>query len=161
MGWPNTDKEERNEAIYFDRLEGNTFESIAIKFKLCLQMVRQIFYRIERRRRYKLIKSITKENTIGIFKSPNDRNIVIVNDKSVFLLDLSVRGHNCLRNINIKTIGELCNMTSSELLKAKNMGRGTLNQIKDELEKYGLRLKDDPAKIYFHEHKCPKCGHEF
>jgi DNA-directed RNA polymerase subunit alpha len=60
--------------------------------------------------------------------------------KSVEELELSVRSYNCLKNANIKTIGELVRKTESEMLKTKNFGRKSLNEIKEILSGMGLSL---------------------
>ena len=54
-------------------------------------------------------------------------------DKSVEELELSVRSYNCLKNANIRTIRELVQKTEGEMLKTKNFGRKSLNEIKDIL----------------------------
>jgi DNA-directed RNA polymerase subunit alpha len=61
-------------------------------------------------------------------------------DKSVEELELSVRSHNCLKNVNIRTIRELVQKTEAEMLKTKNFGRKSLNEIKDILQEMGLGL---------------------
>ena len=53
---------------------------------------------------------------------------------------MSVRAANCLENANIKYIGELVTKTESEMLKTKNFGRKSLNEIKDLLAEMGLSL---------------------
>lgn len=53
-------------------------------------------------------------------------------------LELSVRSHNCLKNANIKTIGDLVRLDESELLKFRNFGRKSLQEIQDILEKKSL-----------------------
>ncbi len=60
--------------------------------------------------------------------------------KSVEELELSVRSYNCLKNANIKTIGELVQKSESEMLKTKNFGRKSLNEIKEILSGMGLSL---------------------
>jgi DNA-directed RNA polymerase subunit alpha len=55
-------------------------------------------------------------------------------------LELSVRSANCLKNANITLIGELVQKTESEMLKTKNFGRKSLNEIKSILEEMGLHL---------------------
>jgi DNA-directed RNA polymerase subunit alpha len=55
-------------------------------------------------------------------------------------LELSVRSANCLQNANIKYIGELCQKTEAEMLKTKNFGRKSLNEIKSILSEMGLEL---------------------
>jgi DNA-directed RNA polymerase subunit alpha len=53
--------------------------------------------------------------------------------KSVDELELSVRSANCLQNANIRYIGELVQRSEAEMLKTKNFGRKSLNEIKEEL----------------------------
>jgi len=60
--------------------------------------------------------------------------------KSVDELELSVRSANCLQNANIRFIGELVQRTEAEMLKTKNFGRKSLNEIKDLLVSMGLEL---------------------
>jgi DNA-directed RNA polymerase subunit alpha len=60
--------------------------------------------------------------------------------KSVDEMELSVRSYNCLKNANIRTIGELVQKTESEMLKTKNFGRKSLNEIKEILATNGLSL---------------------
>jgi DNA-directed RNA polymerase subunit alpha len=69
-------------------------------------------------------------------------------DKSVEELELSVRSYNCLKNANIRTIRELVQKTEGEMLKTKNFGRKSLNEIKEILHGMGLGLGmrlDQPA----------------
>src|SRR2546425_343590 len=69
-------------------------------------------------------------------------------DKSVEELELSVRSYNCLKNANIRTIRELVQKTEPEMLKTKNFGRKSLNEIKEILHTMGLSLGmrvDQPA----------------
>ena len=60
--------------------------------------------------------------------------------KTVDALELSVRAANCLENANIKYIGELVTKTEADMLKTKNFGRKSLNEIKDILVEMGLSL---------------------
>ncbi len=60
--------------------------------------------------------------------------------RSVDELELSVRSANCLQNANIRYIGELVQRSEAEMLKTKNFGRKSLNEIKEVLESMGLEL---------------------
>ncbi len=60
--------------------------------------------------------------------------------RSVEELELSVRASNCLKNAGITTIGELIQKTEFEMLKTKNFGRKSLNEIKEMLKGMGLSL---------------------
>jgi DNA-directed RNA polymerase subunit alpha len=55
-------------------------------------------------------------------------------------LELSVRSSNCLENANIKYIGELVSRSENEMLRTKNFGRKSLNEIKEILSEMGLSL---------------------
>jgi DNA-directed RNA polymerase subunit alpha len=59
---------------------------------------------------------------------------------SVNEIELSVRAANCLNNANITTVGELCMKTEAEMLKYRNFGKKSLNEIKAKLVEYGLSL---------------------
>lgn len=61
-------------------------------------------------------------------------------DRSVDELELSVRSYNCLKNADIKTIRELVQKSEVEMLKTKNFGRKSLNEIKEILASMGLSL---------------------
>jgi DNA-directed RNA polymerase subunit alpha len=58
--------------------------------------------------------------------------------KPIEELDLSVRSANCLKNANIRTLGDLVQRTEREMLSTKNFGRKSLDEIKDVLASLGL-----------------------
>jgi DNA-directed RNA polymerase subunit alpha len=60
--------------------------------------------------------------------------------RSVEELELSVRSANCLKNADINKIYQLVSKTEAEMLKTKNFGRKSLNEIKDVLSDMGLSL---------------------
>jgi DNA-directed RNA polymerase subunit alpha len=70
--------------------------------------------------------------------------------RNVDELELSVRSANCLKNADIRYIGELVRKTEAEMLKTKNFGRKSLNEIKEILAEMGLvlgmKLEDFPAR---------------
>jgi DNA-directed RNA polymerase subunit alpha len=77
---------------------------------------------------------------------------------SVNEIELSVRAANCLNNANITTVGQLAMKTEQEMLKYRNFGKKSLNEIKEKLSALGLSLgmnidpelleapKEDPAR---------------
>ena len=70
-----------------------------------------------------------------------DEQLDVINEnlnKSVEELELSVRSYNCLKNANIQTLGELVTRSEAEMLKTKNFGRKSLNEIKEILGGMGL-----------------------
>ena len=68
-------------------------------------------------------------------------------NESVEELELSVRSANCLKTANIKTIGDLVRKTESDMLKYKNFGRKSLNEIKEILGGMGLSFGTDVDSI--------------
>jgi DNA-directed RNA polymerase subunit alpha len=68
-------------------------------------------------------------------------------NRSVDELELSVRSYNCLKNANIRTIGELVQKNESEMLKTRNFGRKSLNEIKEILANMGLSLGMDLESV--------------
>lgn len=79
-----------------------------------------------------------------------DRELEQLNEnlrRSVDELELSVRSYNCLKNANIHTIAELVQKTEAEMLKTKNFGRKSLNEIKEILSEmglsFGMKLTED------------------
>jgi DNA-directed RNA polymerase subunit alpha len=79
------------------------------------------------------------EQTEEISERGLDKTNEILN-RSVEELELSVRSYNCLKNANIQTIGELVQKTEAEMLRTKNFGRKSLNEIKEILANMGLAL---------------------
>ncbi len=64
-------------------------------------------------------------------------------NRSVEEMELSVRSSNCLKTANIKTIGELVSKSDNEMLRYRNFGRKSLNEIKESLTQMGLGLGMD------------------
>jgi DNA-directed RNA polymerase subunit alpha len=74
-------------------------------------------------------------------EEPAERALSQMNEvlnRSVEELELSVRSYNCLKNANIQTIGDLVQRTEAEMLRTKNFGRKSLNEIKEILGGLGL-----------------------
>lgn len=63
--------------------------------------------------------------------------------KPVSDLNLSVRARKCMQRLAIGTLGELCQRTADELLEAKNFGITSLNEVREKLTAYGLKLRGD------------------
>ena len=74
-------------------------------------------------------------------EEPAERALSQMNEilnRSVEELELSVRSYNCLKNANIQTIGDLVQKSEAEMLRTKNFGRKSLNEIKEILQGLGL-----------------------
>ncbi|GHV68868.1 DNA-directed RNA polymerase subunit alpha [Spirochaetia bacterium] len=82
------------------------------------------------------------ENNLGLdedFDESDDRVRQILNTP-VEELELSVRSSNCLKNANIKTIGELTRKTEDDIAKTRNFGKKSLQEIKEKLKEWNLGL---------------------
>lgn len=69
----------------------------------------------------------------------NDRNKLL--EMTIEELDLSVRSYNCLKRAGINTVGELCAKTDEEMIKVRNLGKKSLEEVKQKLEAIGLGLR--------------------
>ena len=58
-------------------------------------------------------------------------------------LDLSVRSYNCLKRAGINTVDELTQKTETEMMKVRNLGRKSLDEVKARLDALELSLKDN------------------
>jgi len=84
---------------------------------------------------------INFEETPEVTEEPAERVMNQMNEvlnRSVDEMELSVRSYNCLKNANIGTIGDLVQKTEAEMLRTKNFGRKSLNEIKEILSGMGL-----------------------
>ena len=82
------------------------------------------------------------ENNIGLDDELDDENDHIrkVLNTPVEELELSVRSSNCLKNANIKTIGELTRKTEDDIARTRNFGKKSLQEIKEKLREWNLSL---------------------
>lgn len=64
-------------------------------------------------------------------------------EMSIEELDLSVRSYNCLKRAGINTVQDLTNKTESEMMRVKNLGRKSLEEVKNKLTDFGLSLRKD------------------
>ena len=64
-----------------------------------------------------------------------------VRDRSIDDLELSVRSRNAMTALGVRTVGELCDKTETELLACKNFGQTSMNEVKEKLAEFGVSLK--------------------
>ncbi|MBA1393461.1 DNA-directed RNA polymerase subunit alpha, partial [Lactobacillus sp. XV13L] len=64
-------------------------------------------------------------------------------EKTIEELDLSVRSYNCLKRAGINTVQELTDKTESDMMKVRNLGRKSLEEVKEKLANLGLSLRQD------------------
>jgi len=72
-----------------------------------------------------------------------EENVESNDDITIKDLEFSVRSRNCLEIGNIKTLGQLADVSIDELMQIKNFGKKSLTEIREKLSQYGLKLKDD------------------
>lgn len=64
-------------------------------------------------------------------------------DISIYDLELSVRAYNCLHRVGIKTLGDLSELTKEKLMKIRNMGRKSADEIIQKMKLYGVNLREE------------------
>lgn len=77
----------------------------------------------------------------AILRNTKENPVDVVLNKSVEDLDLSVRSYNCLKRANIHTVEDLTRRTEDDMLKVRNLGRKSLEEVVKKLEDLGLSLK--------------------
>ena len=79
-----------------------------------------------------------KTAEVMIEKEDNEKEKVL--EMSIDELELSVRSYNCLKRAGINTVEELCNKTSDDMMKVRNLGRKSLEEVLAKLKELGLEL---------------------
>ena len=81
--------------------------------------------------------------TTEVMKEAEQVNDEKVLDRTIEELDLSVRSYNCLKRAGINTVLDLTEKTEPEMMKVRNLGRKSLEEVKVKLAELGLGLKND------------------
>ncbi len=92
---------------------------------------------------FSIEKEVVEEDMVMVADEKTDDNPAVFNEnllKSVDELELSVRSYNCLKNVNIRTLADLVQKTEQEMLRTKNFGRKSLNEIKEIIVAMGLHF---------------------
>src|ERR1700730_466502 len=82
-----------------------------------------------------------KDTEIMVEKEDDKKEKVL--EMTIEELDLSVRSYNCLNRAGINTVQELCSKTEEEMMKVRNLGRKSLEEVQEKLQDLGLGLRDD------------------
>lgn len=82
----------------------------------------------------------TKTIDIMVEKEEDDKEKVL--EMNIDELELSVRSYNCLKRAGINTVEELCSRTSEDMMKVRNLGRKSLEEVLQKLEELGLHLRE-------------------
>ena len=76
------------------------------------------------------------EVMVDVQENPTEKAL----EMSIDELELSVRSYNCLKRAGINTVEELCNKTPEEMMKVRNLGRKSLEEVLEKLKELGLKL---------------------
>ena len=82
--------------------------------------------------------SLFKKIDVMVEKEDDEKEKVL--EMSIDELELSVRSYNCLKRAGINTVEELCNKTSDDMMKVRNLGRKSLEEVLAKLKELGLQL---------------------
>ena len=134
-----------------------THKKLGAKYNLSGSRVHSIIQAVERRQRAqrvwkqkrKAVRGLKKELQDGNPSSSSYVNTTPFGNRlatyDIYFLNMGVRASNCLKGVEIYTIGSLIQKSERELLMAPNLGRKTLNDIKYTLDDWGLKLN---TKLY-------------
>ena len=78
--------------------------------------------------------------------SPEEPKHAALDSMTIEELDLSVRSFNCLKRANINTVGELINCTEEDMMRVRNLGRKSLEEVINRLSSLGLSLMSEDNK---------------
>ncbi len=90
----------------------------------------------------KMFVSLSEVGNIGILVPPEEDKKTKILEKTIEEMDLSVRSYNCLKRANIHTVEDLIKRTEDDMLKVRNLGKKSLDEVIYKIESYGLKLKD-------------------
>lgn len=82
-------------------------------------------------------------NGDGILRAQSVDNMPKILEKSIEEMELSVRSYNCLKRANIHTVEDLTKKTVDDMLKVRNLGKKSLDEVIQKLASYGLHLKEE------------------
>ena len=82
--------------------------------------------------------------TMVVEKSESHRDKIL--EMTIEELDLSVRSFNCLKRANINTVEDLISKTDEDMMKVRNLGRKSLEEVQNKLSMMGLSLASDESK---------------
>ncbi|MBE5749695.1 MAG: DNA-directed RNA polymerase subunit alpha [Clostridiales bacterium] len=90
----------------------------------------------------RMFVSLSELGNIGILVPPEEDKRTRILEQTIEEMDLSVRSYNCLKRANIHTVEDLTKKTEDDMLKVRNLGKKSLDEVILKLESYGLKLKD-------------------
>ena len=82
-------------------------------------------------------------STADIIEKKEDTGKVEVLERTIEELDLSVRAFNCLKRAGVNTVGDLINKSPDEMMKVRNLGKKSLEEVMSKLESLGFNLSKE------------------
>lgn len=90
----------------------------------------------------KMFVSLSEVGNIGILVPPEEDKKIKILEMTIEEMDLSVRSYNCLKRANIHTVEDLTKKTEDDMLKVRNLGKKSLDEVIAKLISLGLNLKE-------------------
>ncbi len=90
----------------------------------------------------KMFVSLSDVGNIGILVPPEEDKKIKILEMTIEEMDLSVRSYNCLKRANIHTVEDITKKSEDDMLKVRNLGKKSLDEVIFKLENLGLKLKD-------------------
>ena len=90
----------------------------------------------------RMFVSLSAIGNIGILVPPEEDKRLKILEMTIEELDLSVRSYNCLKRASIHTVEDLTKKTEDDMLKVRNLGKKSLDEVIFKLESFGLKLKE-------------------
>ena len=85
------------------------------------------------------LSEVAQQAEVMIEKEDDEKEKVL--EMSIDELELSVRSYNCLKRAGINTVEELCNKTAEDMMKVRNLGKKSLDEVNAKLKELGLDFK--------------------
>ena len=93
-----------------------------------------------------------KVDEVEITSEEDENNKERILEMTIEEMDLSVRSYNCLKRAGINTVEELIRKTDEEMMKVRNLGKKSLEEVQNKLSELGLRLRkkmNDKGRVYW------------
>jgi DNA-directed RNA polymerase subunit alpha len=90
----------------------------------------------------RMFVSLSEVGNIGILVPPEEDKKIKILEMTIEEMDLSVRSYNCLKRANIHTVEDLTKKTEDDMLKVRNLGKKSLDEVIAKLISLGLKLKE-------------------
>ncbi len=125
------------QSVDFDKLTLEVWTNGAFSGKEIVSLAAKIM-----EEHIKMFVSLSELGSIGIMVPAEQDLTTELLQKTIEDMDLSVRSYNCLKRANIHTVEDLTQKTEDDMLKVRNLGKKSLDEVIYKLESYGFKLKD-------------------